>query len=77
MAVSFPHDYDPAWVPVGDAAGEEPRSAPVSRAELAAPELPPPAPEAGGALDSGGIHWKEHSELGLGDAHAHEDTEEH
>lgn len=69
-------EYDPAWVPPGDAAGEEPHYAPAPFADPSAPEWRGRTPEAGGSPDQGGIHWNEQSELGLADTRAQADEED-
>ena len=65
MSTISPREYEPGWVPPGDAAGEEPRLAPGSGADSSPSEPRLPAPEASGSLDTGGIHWNGHSDLGL------------
>ena len=69
-------EYDPAWVPSGDAAGEEPLHPPAPDADATAPELRGRTPEAGGSPDHGGIHWNEQSELGISDTRAQADAED-
>jgi hypothetical protein len=70
------HEYDPAWVPPGDAAGEEPQHALALSADASAPEWRGRTPEAGGSPDIGGIHWNEQSELGIADTRARADEED-